>query len=200
MNDKPVKRQKRRQYFIAKKFQLKYVGLILLLMFATAALCAYVVYYTSMFLMGEKLANVYPQGRLVHIVKIVNFRILLSLILVTPLVVLIGIFLSHRIAGPIYRMEKFLHGIALGDLTSRMVLRSKDELTTLANGMNFVVDTLKSNVVAQKARLNRIMGELHSIRKAVEGKAADAHTLKDSVNRLDEEIKGLDSDLDKYKL
>src|SRR3989338_11420234 len=129
----------RRQYIIAKKFQFKYVGLILALMFATAALCSYVVYYTSMVGLGEKLANVYPQGRLVAIVRIVNSRILLSVILVTPLVALIGVFLSHRIAGHIYRMERFLAKIALGDLTSRIVLRNKDELITLADGINYEI-------------------------------------------------------------
>src|SRR3990167_1474662 len=101
---------KRKQYLVAKEFQMRYVGIILLLMFLTAALCSYVVYYTSMINLGEKLANVYPQGRLVNIVNIVNFRILLSILFITPLVAVIGIFLSHRIAGPIFRMEKFMDG------------------------------------------------------------------------------------------
>lgn len=192
--EKQIKKYKRKQYLVARRFQLKYVSLILLLMFATAALCAYVVYYTSMLHMGEKLANVYPQGRLVHIVKIVNFRILLSLILVTPLVTLIGILLSHRIAGPIYRMEKFLNNIALGDLTSRIILRSKDELITLANGINFVVDALKSNVVRQKTHLKRISDELETAKKA------DSASMKEALNRLSQEVKNLTAEVDKYKL
>src|SRR3989338_650465 len=141
--DKTAPKHVRRQYLVAKKFQLKYVGLILLLMFLTAALCSYVIYYTSMLLLGEKLANVYPQGRLVSIVKIVNFRILLSLILITPLVTIIGIFLSHRIAGPIYRMENFMANLAGGNLAPHLILREKDELIMLANGINRVVDSLR---------------------------------------------------------
>ena len=53
-----IRRYKRTQYLVAKKFQMKYVGLILVLMLLTALLCSYVVYYTAMIGMGEKLASV----------------------------------------------------------------------------------------------------------------------------------------------
>ena len=70
---------RRKQYLIAKNFQLKYVGMILLLVSLTAIMCSYVIYYTMMLMMGDKLANVYPQGRLISIVNMVNFRILFSM-------------------------------------------------------------------------------------------------------------------------
>ena len=150
--------------------------------------------------MGEKLANAYPQGRLMSIVKLVNFRIFLSVLLVTPLVALIGVFLSHRIAGPIYRMEKFLNNLALGDLTGRIVLRAKDELITLANGINFVVDSMKSNIVEQKAALSKSHLELANLKKARDAKPADAGSIKESVNRLDEELKKIAKGIDRYKI
>lgn len=194
------KKFKRKQYLVAKKFQLKYVGLILLLMFLTACMCSYIVYYTSMLLMGEKLADVYPQGRLVHIVKIVNFRILLSLIFVTPLVALIGIFASHRIAGPIYRMEKFMSGVASGNLTSRITLRSKDELITLADGVNNIVDSLREAVMRERIHLNKVQEELDSLRRAVEAKPINQALVKDILDRLNQEIAPLNKELDRYKL
>ncbi len=187
---------KRKQYLVAKKFQLKYVGIILALMFLTAALCSYVIYYTSMILMGEKLANVYPQGRLVHIVKIVNFRIMLSVLLVTPLVALIGIFLSHRIAGPIYRMERFMDSLAAGDLGSRIYLRQGDELITVANSINRLADSFEATVRDQKSRLNKLSGELDNLIKT---QASRPHDISIAINRLEEELKGIIKKLDKYK-
>ncbi len=184
---------KRKQYLVAKKFQLKYVGLILLLMFLTAALCSYVVYYTSMLMMGAKLANVYPQGRLLYIVKAVNFRILLSVILVTPLVGVMGIFLSHRIAGPIYRMEKFLRNMADGDFSSRLVLRQNDELKNLADGINYLSDSLKSTITSYKASLNKVAGELERLKKS-------SSPNNDNINRLESELKSLSKELERYKL
>lgn len=196
---KPIK-FKRKQYIVAKEFQMRYVGIILLFMFLTAALCSYVVYYTSMINLGEKLANVYPQGRLVSIVNIVNFRILLSVLLVTPLVAIIAIFLSHRIAGPIFRMEKFMDGIAAGNLGSRIVLRQGDELMTLADGINRLAGKLKSDITVQKASLGKILGEVDSLNKLLASKPNDLSAASVILNRLHNEVKELARLLDKYKV
>ena len=191
---------KRKQYLVARKFQLKYVGLILLLMFLTATMCSYVVYYTAMILMGEKLANVYPQGRLISIVKLVNFRILLSVILITPLVAVIGIFLSHRIAGPIFRMEKFLYDMASGNLASRITLRQNDELMTLANGINNLAESMSSSISVQKALVNSISDNIGNIKKEIDSKSRDISGIAGAVNRVDNEIKVIYKELEKYKV
>lgn len=185
-------RFRRRQYLVSAKFQLKYTGLILLLMFATAALSSYVVYYTSMLLMGEKLGNVYPQGQLVHIIKTVNFRLLISLLFVTPLVVMIGIYLSHKIAGPIFRMERFLKDMAGGNFSSRIVLRKGDELTGLAGGINKVCESMCMSVRDEKSRLSKILNDAVALRS----KTTDNIGLE----RLESEIIELSKQLDKYKV
>lgn len=191
---------RRKQYFIATRFQVKYIGLILLLIFLTATLCSYVVYYTSMISMGEKLANVYPQGRLMAIVNTVNTRILFSLILITPLVAMIGLFLSHRIAGPIYRMERFLNDVAGGDLTQRLTLRKKDELINLANGINNVVDSLKKTVIVKKGHLEKISMELEKLKIAIEAIPIDKPTVSGLVKKVTNEADGLKNELKRYKM
>jgi methyl-accepting chemotaxis protein len=183
---------RRRQYIVSAKFQLKYTGVILLLMFLTAAMSSYVVYYTSMMMMGEKLANVYPQGQLVHIVKMVNLRLLLSLLFVTPLVAMIGIYLSHKIAGPIFRMERFLNSMASGDVATHLTLRKGDELTGLADGINKVCESIKTSFVDQKGRLNKILDDLAALRS----KRADDIGLE----RIETEVIELLKEVDKYKV
>lgn len=191
---------RRTQYFVAKRFQLKYISLILLLMFLTAAMCSYVVYYTTMLGMGEKLANVYPQGRLMAIVKAVNLRILFSLFLVTPLVAMIGLVLSHRIAGPIYRMEKFLKDVSAGDLTQRLVLRKKDELINLADGINNLVDSLKRAVTIKKGHIEKLSAELEKLKKAIETIPIDKTKVTELVTNVSGEADGLKGELGRYKI
>jgi methyl-accepting chemotaxis protein len=191
---------KRRQYLVAKKFQLRYVGWILLFMFLTAVLCSYIIYYTTMVLLGEKLANVYPQGRLLSIVHTVNFRILMSFLVASPLVIVIGIYLSHKIAGPIYRMERFLDNMAAGDFSSRIVLRLGDELMTLADAMNRLGDSLKSNVTDERARLDKISAELENIRAFLADNPTAASGIISSIQRLDTELTGLKKDVDRFKV
>lgn len=193
-------RFKRKQYIVQKEFQLKYVGLILALMFLTAALCSYVVYYTTMIGLGEKLANVYPQGRLVSIVRLVNFRIILSVLLVTPLVTIFGIWLSHKIAGPIFRMETFLKNMAAGDFSSRIVLRKGDELVRLADGMNNLGDALKSSIRQQRAHMDNVLAALNSLKDLIGEKPQNISKINSTVDKLDDELRPVIAELDKYKI
>ncbi len=191
---------RRTQYLVAKKFQLKYTGLILLLAFLAAVMCSYVIYYTMMVTMGEKMANVYPQGRLMSIVNMVNLRILFSMLLVAPLIVIIGIFASHKIAGPIFRIEKFLGSMADGDYSSPIILRKNDELIPLANGINKVVDSVKATVKREKTQLDKISASSENLRKIAESKPINHSSLNKALDKLNEEVASLNKELEKYKV
>lgn len=196
--DKP--RFKRRQYIVARKFQLKYTSLILLLMFITAGFCSYAIYYTTMLLFGDKLASVYPQGQLVSIVNTVNLRIFLSMILISPLVGAFGIYLSHKIAGPIYRIEKFLGTMGTGDLTGRITLRKGDELVSLADAINRLVGSLSSSFTTEKTHLENSLKELNNLRNEMSSLSSKHPQIMKAVDRLDDEIRLIGAELDKYKV
>ena len=191
---------RRTQYFIAKKFQLKYIGMILLLVSLTAVMCSYVMYYTMMLTMGDKLANVYPQGRLISIVNMVNFRILLSMLLVGPLVIVIGIYASHNVAGPIYRIEKFLGSMAGGDLSMSLTLRRNDELISLAGGINRVIDSVKATVNKEKAAIGSISISMESLRRLATSEPVNRAALDQALDKLNEEVSVLRSEVEKYKI
>ena len=190
---------RRTQYLVAKKFQLKYVGMILLLVSLTAVMCSYVTYYTMMLTMGDKLANVYPQGRLIAIVNMVNFRILLSMLLVTPLIIMIGIYASHKIAGPIYRIEKFLGLMANGDLSLTLTLRKNDELASLAGGINRFVESVKSAMKKEKAAIGSISVSMENLRRLGRSKPVDNTALDQALDKLNEEVSALRREAEKYK-
>ncbi|MGB2705394.1 MAG: HAMP domain-containing protein [Candidatus Omnitrophota bacterium] len=141
MEKKPYRR---RRYIVKKEFQLKYVGLIVAVMLLSAVVSGYTIYYNSWVLLGSKLASVYPQGRLVQIFRSVNIRLLITMFFVTVLCVGIGILASHRIAGPVFRMIRFLGNVTSGDYSQRLHLRKKDELKDLAEAINRLVDKLES--------------------------------------------------------
>ncbi len=134
---------RRRSYLVEKKFQLRFAGMIILFMFAVALFSSLTMYYYIWTLLGEKLANVYPQGRLVGILKSANLILFTRLGLITPLVFVIAIVLSHRIAGPIYRIKKTLDEISKGDYAKRLHLRKTDELKDVADSINRAIDKLE---------------------------------------------------------
>lgn len=133
---------RRRRYFIDTRFQLKFIGLILLVVFGVAIFSSLTIYYYTWMLLGEKLANVYPQGRLVGILRTANVILLVRIVLLSPLVVVLAIFLSHRIAGPIYRIKKTLEEVAAGNYRARLRLRKTDELQDVAEAVNKVIEIL----------------------------------------------------------
>ncbi|MDD5634757.1 MAG: hypothetical protein PHW46_05740 [Candidatus Omnitrophica bacterium] len=142
-------RYKRTQYFVAAKFQIKYILYILLFLYLGAAIAGYTVYYTTWITLGEKLANIYPRSRVISIFHTANMALLLRLLLLTPLFVYIGIRLSHRIAGPIFRIENYIDKLMSGDYSQDLTLRKGDELQSIAD---------KLSKLSQKLRKDKNMG------------------------------------------
>jgi len=190
----------RKKYLINTKFQLKYTGLILLFMFVVAWLTGYTVYYTGWLLMGEKLSAVYPQGRLVAIMRTVNFTLLLRLALITPLVVIISIILSHRIAGPVFRIGRYLKSLSSGDLSAKLHLRKNDELQDLAEAINDMTGELKNRVNKIKGLVNMAGLELEKFKMTLGSEGLKVDGVKGGMEDLTKSIKDLDDYLSKYRL
>lgn len=67
---------------------------------------------------------------------------ILILGLITAAIAVISVLFSHRIAGPLYRLEKSLEAIASGDLTVNTRFRGMDQLSALADELNTMVRSL----------------------------------------------------------
>jgi methyl-accepting chemotaxis protein len=94
-------------------------------------------------------------------------------------VAFICIFVTHTIAGPVYRMERVVRNIGEGDLTHFTKLRPKDELKDLADAMNDMTMGLRNKVINLKEVLGQIDDSIASAKSS--GK----------VEKLDEAIKAV---------
>jgi signal transduction histidine kinase len=176
--------RRRTRLFVAKRFQIRYIGLILVFMFSTAILTGYMVYVTTWIIFGEKLAAVYPQGLLLDIVKKVNTVLLLRLIFLTPLVILIGLVLSSKIAGPIYRIQRFLRRVSRGNYENRLKLREKDELQDLAEELNHLVSKLRSERNGRQKKIDVVKQETDELEKTVITEGNDRQRLLSKIMEL----------------
>jgi len=140
-----AKRYIRKQYIILFRFQLKYILYILLFLYIGAAVAGYTVYWTTWVTLGEKLANVYPRGRLMYIFHAANLKLFINIMIITPFFVILGILLSHKIAGPIYSIGRYIDGLKNGDYSRGLTLRKRDELKDLAKKISLLRDRLKEN-------------------------------------------------------
>ena len=59
-------------------------------------------------------------------------------------------YLSHRIAGPLYRIEKSAEEIGSGNLALKIRLRSTDEITKMADRLNEMTEKLRKSLLEIK--------------------------------------------------
>ena len=68
----------------------------------------------------------------------------LSLLVILPPFIALGVLLTHRIAGPVYRFEQHLKSIEMGEDIGPCRLRKGDELKPLCESINRAVDAMRA--------------------------------------------------------
>lgn len=76
----------------------------------------------------------------------------LSLLVLAPLFVGIGVLLTFRVAGPVWRFEQFLAAVARGEQEEPCRIRAKDELQSLCEAINLATEPLRRAAAARGQR------------------------------------------------
>lgn len=97
--------------------------------------------------------------------------------------------LSHRIAGPIYRIERSIAGVEQGDLTMRVYLRDKDEFKELGDLFNSMTGNLND-------RVNKVQQAVIQLQIDIEKESIDA----DAKRRLVERVANVENLLKQFKI
>ncbi len=111
---------------------------------------------------GRSMTTVFQDSRL-KIMSTADF-ILPSFLLSSLVVVLVvgtataffALFVSHRIAGPAYRMVQDLSKFTSGDLRQDFHLRTKDELKSLAQGLSDMGKKIRADVAVLKNEVDHL--------------------------------------------
>jgi methyl-accepting chemotaxis protein len=193
-------RFQRKKYLIKRSFQLRYIFIVLLFITLTAVISGISTYLALFPYLSEKLANVYPQGRLVILLRDANAKALLSTLIIIPFAVWLSIILSHRVAGPWYRLEMILRDLADGDLSHDIRLRKNDELQSLALLLNTVVRNLREVADSNIKYAAGIDEAVNQISHELNREPADIMKIRLLVNKIQDTISDLKQSLKKHKL
>ncbi len=131
--------------FITKNpLQTKYLALIFVSILLPVFIVGGCLYYLLFQIMAEQLAipesiayNLFP------VVERINFLLLVG---VPPIVILLfiwGAVLSHKMIGPLERLENDLKKISEGDYSMRLRIRKDDDLRPIADVINRIIDKLE---------------------------------------------------------
>jgi signal peptidase II len=76
--------------------------------------------------------------------SLIRSSVVLTLAFLVPFMMGVGLVLTHRIAGPIYRFEQYLKSVAAGEHTGPCKIRQGDELQELCDVINEAVAALEN--------------------------------------------------------
>ena len=150
---------KRRIIVIKRALQMKFVMLVFLAVLFTVAVVSVDVY----FVVGKMLVKEFGDANLLPIVKGASKLLLLHFTFYSLTVVIVSVFVSHKLAGPIFRLEQTAESIAGGDLRVKIYLRQGDELFETAEYINRMIESLREKVLRDKNLSARISGKLEGL-------------------------------------
>ena len=144
MTTRPYKR--RRILIESYQYRLLFINLlyfsIILLIFAAALFLPLILKLRS----GS--ASVIEQGELAGQFLALHARVWPAMLVVFVLLALHSTFVSHRIAGPLYRFRKVFGAVASGDLSVRANLRKDDYLGKEAESLNEMIASLRAKIAS----------------------------------------------------
>lgn len=134
----------RKHYFIKKGLQTRFIGTVLLIVALVMVVIFCNLYFFGMFLTQDSehssvYADSFEKLKTDLSTKLMGRLILLGVVNVI-IVILISLFFSHQIAGPVYKLEKTLNQIIEGDVNARFSFRQSDRFDELAVLLNDMKD------------------------------------------------------------
>ncbi len=132
-------RQQRSRKLVHPSFQLRLIGVFIALGCLGALF--------QVLLMARTIAEVSAQAQAQQPVDVTGLllqNIVLTLALLVPLMWVVGVVVTHRIAGPVYRFEKHLEDVAEGRTLADCSIRKGDEFQTLCERINVAVRSLRA--------------------------------------------------------
>jgi len=139
----------RRQYFINKAFQAEFIVKFCVLVALGCIVFGAILYAFS----SSTLTTSFENSRLVvkstadYILPGLLFGGVIVGFLTAVVTSLVVVLMTHRVAGPIYRFEKYAQEVGSGQLCSELKIRKKDQFQNLVGAFNKMTDGLRSGLI-----------------------------------------------------
>jgi len=167
---------KRKQYVIDSTFQFQFMFTwIIMMLFFIAVVFGGLILGLKMIYRSETYG-----------LAEIGFMLKLDAIFIVLFAIAMGIYfllLSHRIAGPAYRVEKSLQRMIEGDYGFSVNLREKDYLKHVADDLNNLLKVLNDN----KKNLNMTLEDIQKL-KSIISSSNTSSKVHDLVNQIEEKI------------
>lgn len=185
----------RKNFLIKPELQLKYLGIVLLLIFLTAGL---VILFVNLTVSSSSKLEGLTFIDIVIIKDLVIKSVIFVVVVVAVIITLIGVLFLHRLAGPVFVLEKVIKMVSEGDLSVKLQLRKNDELQFLAEEFQRMVLILNESVSKQKEIVKDIKEKIEVLANQMD-KIQDK-VVKDRILDIKNALLELEQIYSKYKL
>lgn len=174
-------RFQRSRYIVKLGLQMRYMGVVLLALLLVSMVVGWTVWFTiwkqicDPALTNEQLIDIFVAGN-----QILLWKMLVAIVFIC----FVSVFVSHKIAGPVFRFEESAKTIANGDFSLRIRLRKGDELHDLADAFNRMTESLESIVKENNAILGRMTGVLEKTRAEFQKETLSAQRRQELLEEL----------------
>lgn len=187
---------KRRNYFIKKEFQRNFILKFCTLVTLSALMSGGILY----FFLRNTATTAFVNSRLTivrtsdYILPSLVSSSIISVILVGLATIAVVMFLSHRITGALFHIERCVVEATEGNLACRIRLRSTDEIVALADSFNRMFESIEEKANKSKECIKEIQKEIENIQQI--SQSANSSTkkqLQDAVQKLTTKKQELDN-------
>jgi methyl-accepting chemotaxis protein len=168
---------RRRNYFIEKSFQSKFILKFCILVVLSALLIMAALYFLAM----QSTTVAIVDSRIVvkttadFLMPVLAQTIILVTIFTSLATIVVTLFVSHKIAGPLYHFKKALKELADGDFSKDFRIRQLDQVKDLAETFDAMIHetrekikALKENAAALEEKAGAISeSDIHGEKKAL---------------------------------
>jgi methyl-accepting chemotaxis protein len=148
-----VNERQRKVIFIDRRFQSRFILQFVALLFVGTALFVLAAYL----ILNRRLEETYYSAH--YVIKSTGEVLLptllalggVFLLVLGAAVVVVTLFVSHHIAGPLYAIRRYLENVSQGVLDFEPRLRTDDQTTPLAQSLAHALETLNARLVAVRS-------------------------------------------------
>ena len=180
----PKNKYKRRKYLIDHGFQVKF---FLSHWFQAIMTCS-IISATTM--LAIYCSNIYG-------VRIAPLLMAALIVVMLMLIVRWGNRVSHKVAGPMFRISKDSENMLCGNLEQRIRLRGGDQLQPLAKALNRMLQAIEDSIAKDRIRVEQAKKDLDVIAKTLKQNSLDAQqtrSIRSQLRMMRQNLESITSD------
>ena len=136
----------RTKYLTGSRMQMRYLVLLMASMVIPLVFAVGCLYYLVFKIMAEQIGiPEYIAQNLFPVISKINMILIIGLPPLFLVLIIWGLVLSHRLAGPMERLEKEIKHISEGNHSKRIRVRKNDDVRPLADAINSLLDKIEES-------------------------------------------------------